>query len=202
MKKTKVLIVALLLAFCNVSYSQQKKVVDRELLQVIEKGTDELVSINIVLKSQANPSRVKALAAKSKDVRIGRELMVNGLKEHSKKNQAAILEFLQNAKNEGRVANIATHWVANAISCDATKEVIGVLAAHPDVLVVGLNKEVQVVESLESVGEGQQAVVAAAHSATPHVLQVNADDVWAQGYTGKNVVVAVLDSGTNPDHYD
>lgn len=203
MKKTKVFIVALLLAFCNVSYSQQKKVVDRDLLQVIEKGTDELVSINIVLKSQANPARVKALAAKSKDVRIGRELMVNGLKEHSKKNQTAILEYLQKAKKEGRVANIATHWVANAISCDATKEVIGALATHPDVLVVGLNKEVQVVESLEGVGEGQQAVVAAAaHSATPHVLQVNADDVWAQGYTGKNVVVAVLDSGTNPDHYD
>ena len=101
--------------------------------------------------------------------------------------------------SKGRVANIATHWVANAISCDATKEVVEALVTHPDVLVIGLNKEMQVVESFDEV---QQPVLAAAHSATPHVLQVNADDVWAQGYTGKNVVVAVLDSGTNPDHYD
>ena len=35
-----------------------------------------------------------------------------------------------------------------------------------------------------------------------HVVNVNADHVWEQGYTGKNVVVAVLDSGTNEKHHD
>ena len=201
MKKTPFLIAALML-FCGLCYAQQGGVIDRTLQAAIENGTNEMVSINIVLKSQAEPARIKALAARSRDNRAARGLMVSGLKEHSKKNQAAVLDFLQKAMNNGGVANIVTHWIANAISCDATKEVVEALAAHPDVLMVALNKEVCVVESCEPVGEAELPAVAASHSATPHILQVNADDVWVQGYTGKNVVVAVLDSGTNPDHYD
>jgi len=34
------------------------------------------------------------------------------------------------------------------------------------------------------------------------VLQVNADQVWAQGYTGAGVIVAVVDSGVNYEHAD
>ena len=40
------------------------------------------------------------------------------------------------------------------------------------------------------------------NSPWPHVAQVNAPQVWEQGYTGKNVVVAILDSGINDEHYD
>lgn len=34
------------------------------------------------------------------------------------------------------------------------------------------------------------------------MLQVNADQVWAQGYTGAGVIVAVVDSGVNYEHAD
>ncbi|MBR5593237.1 MAG: S8 family serine peptidase [Bacteroidaceae bacterium] len=144
---------------------------------------------------------MKALAARVKDDKAVRGSVVGGLKEHSARHQASVLDFLYKAAADGRVANIVTHWMANAITCDATKEVVEMLALHPDVLVIGHNKEIQVVESCEVYGD-VQPVATSSHSATPHVLQVNADDVWALGYTGKNVVVAILDSGTNPDHYD
>ena len=192
---------ALFICLCDFCYAQKVSVVDKGLRSFIESTSDEKVSVNIVLKSQPEPARMKALAARVKDDKAVRGLVVGGLKEHSARHQASVLDFLYKAAADGRVANIVTHWMANAITCDATKEVVEMLALHPDVLVIGHNKEIQVVESCEVYGD-VQPVATSSHSATPHVLQVNADDVWALGYTGKNVVVAILDSGTNPDHYD
>ena len=76
------------------------------------------------------------------------------------------------------------------------------MAIHPDVLAIGYNREVQIADGYVAGAVGHAPVSVSSHSTTPHVLQVNADDVWTLGYTGKNVVVAILDSGTNPNHYD
>ena len=198
----RVIITAFVLALCNISYAQQITAVDKDLQMAIVENASGKINVNIVLKSQPEPARVKAIGTISKDKRGARKLMLDELKEHSKKNQATVLNFLQKAEARGDVANISCHWVANVINCDVTEEVISALASHPDVLAVGQNKEIQIVESRELDSDIPTVVATSQHSATPHVLQVNADDVWEQGYTGKNVVVAILDSGTNPDHYD
>ena len=195
------LLLALFITLCDFCYAQQACTVDRGLRSFLESTSDEKVSVNIVLKSQPESARMKALAARVKGGKAGRGLVVGELKEYSTRHQASVFDFLRQAASGGHVANIVTHWMANAITCDATKEVVEALALHPDVLIIGHNKEIQVVESCEVYGD-VQPVATSSHSATPHVLQVNADDVWALGYTGKNVVVAILDSGTNPDHYD
>ena len=198
----RVIITAFILTFCNISYAQKMTAVDKELQLAFEENVSGKINVNIVLKSQPEPARVKSIVAISKDKRGARKLVLDELKEHSRKNQATVLDFLQKAEARGDVANISCHWVADVINCDATEEVVLALASHPDVLVVGQNKEVQIIESREFDSDIPTVVATSQHSATPHVLQVNADDVWEQGYTGKNVVVAILDSGTNPDHYD
>ncbi len=187
---------------CNLGFSQHSNAVDSELLQLVKESSDELIDINIVLKSQVEPMRLKALAASARDCGSRKRIVVRGLKEHSAKSQDAVLAILRSGESNGNVKDISSHWISNTISCSASKDVILGLAFHPDVLAIGQNKEYQVVESRDA--EEVQAPVAAtsSFSATPHVLQVNADDVWAQGYSGKNIVVAILDSGTNPDHYD
>ena len=162
----------------------------------------ELISVNIVLKAQSEPARVKATSNGVKDKRTARVMAVHELKAYSCDKQSALLEYLYEAEQSGLVADISCHWIANVITCNASKEVVVELASHPDVQAIGYNREVKVVNGFDAVAGMPAVGVASSHSATPHVLQVNADDVWAQGYTGKNVVVAVLDSGTNPDHYD
>lgn len=201
MKIFQVLITASLVVLCNLGYAQNNCVVDKDLQIALERDFTEKISVNIVLKSQMEPARIKRLSVRGGDKHVVRGLMVNELKEHSHKNQKAVLGLLLDAAAEERVANIKTHWVVNMITCDATKDVIEALASHSDVLVIGCNKEIQVVNNYEVADYASYRAVSP-HSATSHILQVNADDVWAQGYTGKNVVVAILDSGTNPDHYD
>ncbi len=201
MNNIKSLTVSLLLCLCPLCYAQQFGAVDKELQCELAGNPAAMTSVNIVLKSHPEPARIKAAATGAKDRRTARIMVVDELKAHSCKKQSALLEYLYEAERCGLVANISSHWIANTITCDATKEVVEALASHPDVLTVGLNKEVPIVEGYD-VAVDQPALISTSHSATPHVLQVNADDVWALGYTGKNVVVAVLDSGTNPDHYD
>ena len=201
MKIFRLLVAVSFLAFGISCPAQSNCVVDEGLQQTFEKSAGEKVGVNIVLKSQVVPERMKALAAAARDKRAAKKMVARELKEHSLKGQGAVLEYLQKAMVDGRVSNIACHWIVNVITCEATKDVVEVLASHPDVLAVGQDKEVQVVKNsvaVETVSLRQKA----AHSATPHVLQVNADEVWELGYTGKNVVVAILDSGTNPNHYD
>ena len=201
MKKIKSLAVALLLCFCPLCHAQQCLVIDRELQTVLAGDIGEMVSVNILLKSQPEPARVKAIANGVKDKRMARVMTMDELKAHSCKKQTALLECLYEARLKGLVADISCHWITNVITCNAAKEVIEALALHPDVLAIGYNKEMQIIESCDAASRAL-APLSTSHSATPHVLQVNADDVWAQGYTGKNVVVAILDSGTNLDHYD
>ena len=200
MKVFRVLVLALLFAFCGFCNAQHS-VIDEGLRTMLEKGAEGKISVNIILKSQPQPARIKALASEANGRNVTRELVVGELKEYAGKNQESVLSCLRAAASMGYVDNVSCHWVANVISCNATSNVITALAQHPDVLVIGCNKEVQVVESREMDGD-VQSLASVSHSATPHVLQVNADDVWALGYTGKNIVVAVLDSGINPDHYD
>lgn len=201
MKKIKSLAVALLLCFCPLCHAQQRMVIDRELQTVLAGDACGMISVNFVLKSQPAPARVRAAVNGAKDKRSARVMVADELKTHFSEKQSALLEYLYEAGQEGLVANVSCHWIANVITCNAAKEIVEALALHPDVLAIGHNREVQIVEGYDAASDAPVSLLTA-HSATPHVLQVNADDVWAQGYTGKNVVVAILDSGTNPDHYD
>lgn len=202
MKKFLFIVAVSFFFLCSLSYAQNENVIDDELQLTIEKTEEELISINIILKSQPEPSRMKATGDVIKDRNLQRTFVVKNLKEQSHKKQAGLLELLRDAEVRGAVSNIDCHWIANVITCDATKDVIAKLAFHPDVLAIGHNREFQIIEGWDAEEVQATATAASSYSATPHVLQVNADDVWAQGYTGKNVVVAILDSGTNPDHYD
>ena len=199
--KKQLLLFCLFVLCCDICMSQERNVVDKALLQSLEENAGELTSVNIVMKSQVASERLMASRSRAKSREDGRNMVVRELKLHSADTQEGVLSILRNAESEGNVTDIVTHWISNSISCRVSKEVIRRLSSHPDVLLIGQDRELQIIESC-AVYDASQLFAANKHSATPHVLQVNADDVWRLGYTGKNVVVAILDSGTNPDHYD
>lgn len=198
MKKLLLMFVAVLVSV-QVSLAQQTAVIDSELQQALDNESAELINVNIVLKSEADKTKLKALKKTAARRETVSGAVVGVLKKHAENSQAAVMALLVEAEKEGKASEISSHWMSNGITCNATKEVIYQMASHPDVLAIGYNKELKVVESVD---EYDVEAAANEYKATPHVIQVGADDVWSQGYTGKNVVVAVLDSGTNPDHYD
>ena len=194
-------VLALLLSlsiFCN---AQSDNIIEPELQKVLNRRNTGLVSINIVFESKIDLGELKAKIFIETDKERKRALFVNTLKEFSRKSQSAVLSYLESEEEYGRVANIKSHWITNVISCDVANDVVYELANMSGIDIIGHNAELQILQKEEATIVSE-AVAYSGNSATPHVLQINADDVWALGYTGKNVVVAVLDSGTNPNHYD
>lgn len=190
MKKNFLVLLAVLFSV-SVSFSQSIAVIEPELKTVLEKRSAELVSINIYFKSQIDRSSLGG----------DRDAVVASLKEFAMRAQGDVLNFLREEEKRGNVARIRSHWLANSINCEAAREVINVLADNPDIRIIGCSNE-QVLLSSEQRTDVSAAPARGVWNATPHILQVNADDVWNLGYTGKDVVVAVLDSGTNPEHFD
>lgn len=199
----KILSVLILLASSFCCFAQECLPIEHELLSMLESNGEEKISITIVLKSQPNSSELRAKASACRDRKMVGEVIVNELKEHSVESQATLLEFLQTEEKQGHVANIVSLWIANSVCCDATNEVIRKIASRSDIAMVGLNKDVQMLcNSSQNDMLQQLAGSVRAGSAAPHVMQVGASQVWEQGYTGKNVVVAILDSGINDEHTD
>lgn len=191
-----------LLCFSAVSYGQDKPMIEPELQCWLDGCNEDKISVTIVMKSQAEASAVRAKAAAHRDRKVQRTAVVNEFKAHSNASQMSLLSFLQAEESKGNVANIASLWISNSIACDATREVICAVASRSDVAFIGLDKEVTMIGNTNNDMLQTSSARVSANSPYPHVSQVNAPQVWEQGYTGKNVVVAILDSGINDEHCD
>ena len=122
-----------LLCLCNVCFSQNSSVVEPELQEWLESGSEDKVAVTIVLKSQVEASAVRAKAAAHRDRKLQRNVVVNEFKAHSTVSQTSLLSFLQTEEKNGNVDNIASLWISNSIACNATREVIRAVASRSDI---------------------------------------------------------------------
>ncbi|MBQ5689790.1 MAG: S8 family serine peptidase, partial [Bacteroidales bacterium] len=106
------------------------------------------------------------------------------------------MALLQDEAGNDKVVDIKAHWIVNTINCSATRDVIYKLSEQPGISVIGLNDKVKLLSNEKPTRVSQSK------SIIDNVTTVGADDVWAAGYTGKDVTVALLDSGVNSEHVD
>ena len=194
MKKICLIVIVLLIGVCD-NMAQRTNVIEQDLQQEIKLSKGELIKINILVHSD-----IEQLSTQ-KGVRLSqtkRKQAIMSQKNRIAQSQLTLMGQLNVLSKKGLVSDISSLWIANVINCNATAEAIALLSQNPEVMSIGLDKEYQIVKSTISDVDLPYIYKGAA----PHVLQVQAKDVWNLGYTGKNVVVAVLDSGTNPEHVD
>lgn len=192
----------LFLCFDTVCLSQSNYVVEPELQRIIDECHEEELSVVIVLKSQVEQSSIREKVAACRDRKVKQKTVVNELKSYSRESQASLLAFLQNEEKKGNVSDISSLWISNSITCKAKCDVVKEIASRSDVAMIGLDKELQMLCNAVEENMFQPVVAERGSSAYPHVVQVGAPKVWDLGYTGKNVVVAILDSGINDEHCD
>ena len=185
----------IVLSFCGWGFAQN--VIEPELQDVLNQKGDEMISVNIILKSQMDSEKLTACAAKATDKQVRRSIMIDELKLFSEKEQQEILSILNAEAKSNRVADIKGHWMTNYINCSTTRDVIYLLAQHPDVMMIGYNQEKYLLwdEKAEAIEETRSKTI-------ENITKVNADDVWEMGYTGEGVIVAVIDTGVNYNHVD
>ena len=189
-----------MLNMCCIAFAQEYSVIEPELELLLERGGEEKVAVTIVLKPHSDASVLKAKAAACRNRSMARNTVVNELKSNPGGLQLSLMDFLRAEEKRGNVAGITYLWIANTVCCDAVADVVYQLALRDDVLMIGCNKEVQMLCCSKE--EFIEAAANVRASNAPHLIQVRASAVWEQGYTGKNVVVAILDSGINDEHRD
>ena len=183
-----------ILSFCNLALAQST--IEPRLQEILNQKGDEMISVNIILKSQMNLNNLKTRANDLLDKETKRNVMVDELKTFIEKEQQEILSILTAEQRGSKVRNVSCHWLANYINCETTADVIYHISQHPDVYIIGYDEEKVLISNNYSERAGSL------ESITENITKVNGDDVWAMGYTGDGVVVAVIDSGVNYNHVD
>ena len=197
MKKIFVLVAGLF--FCTLFANAQNNVIDSELQNILNQKNDDYIDVNIILKSQMSTAELSSSYCKSDSKEVRRELMVNELKKYSQRTQSDVLSFINAEERNDKVIDVKSFWLTNFISCKAKRDLIYQLASHPDVAAIVYNGEMEVVS--DAIEKKSRSVQSSAEVAQ-HLTQIKADKAWELGYTGKGIIVAVLDSGVNTEHAD
>ena len=195
MKKS-ILFLLLTLFSLNLIYAQNLNAIEPELQEVLNQKGDEMISITIILKSQADVQKLQQIAAKATDRKTKRETVVNELKSFSKHTQSDIMSILDAESKSGNVDDVRCHWLVNAISCNASSDIIYRIARHADVEVIAYD------EMKYLLWDEEVKAVESTRGMTQNITHVKADEVWNLGYTGQGVTVAVIDTGVNFNHID
>ena len=178
----------------------QNNIIDNELQKILNQKGNDYIDVNIMLKAQMTSDDFAVLNCESDSKEVRRELVTNELKKFAENSQKDIMSVLQAEERSNKVTDIKNFWIANFINCKAKADVIYQLASHPDVATISYNSVMEVVSDTEETNSSDTRAITA--TIGDHLKQIKADEAWKLGYTGKDVVVAVLDSGVNTDHTD
>ena len=172
--------------------------IDNQLLdEMNRRADDDEIEVVVVMKDRYDRTLLnqKADAFTSRAER--RDFVTKELKTFAEKSQKNLVDYLENT---AKINNIESLHFANALYFSATKAVIIEIANRDDVEIIGFNKQQNLIPECK---DARPCVSTdASREITPNITQVNADQVWAQGYTGAGVIVAVVDSGVNYEHAD
>ena len=169
------------------------QVVDNQLLDELgHRSDDENIEVIVVMKARYDRDVLSQKAASVATRAERRTFVVNELKAFAKNSQKDLMDYL-----DGDAKSL---WASNSLCFSATKAQIMGIAKRNDVEIIGLSKEYNLISET---GSCKDAIPRnSGREITPNITQTNVPDVWAQGYTGAGVIVAVIDSGVNYDHQD
>ena len=160
---------------------------------------DGKIRINIILKSQSDAVELSRKADEFQTKAERRDFVVNALQMQAKESQADLLDYLNELEINGVVEEIRPLWIVNSISCYTEDTLMDEILRRDDVLAV-----YQVDEF--SLPEDENIAIPAdsddGREMAENIVKVNADQVWELGYTGEDVLVALIDTGVRLDHAD
>lgn len=161
------------------------------------RNDDEMIKVVVIMKSHYDRAEMNRRADYYVNRAERREFVVNELKAFATASQYDLRHALAEMQRNGMTTEPTVLWMANALSFEANKTAIQSLAQRNDIETIGYAIE------RNWIPDGEVARPASdTREITPNVTQVGADQVWALGYTGQGVVVAVIDTGVNYNHVD
>lgn len=161
--------------------------VDPWVLETAASGETEFL---VALKEQADLSGAAALQTQ---IAKG-NYVYQQLSQTAQRSQAPILRRLEAAGIDYRA-----YWISNLIWVRGDANILQELALLPEVAHIYANPWVQL-DLLPNQPTGETIQPSAVTALEWNIAKVNADDVWAAGFTGQGVVIGGQDTGYQLDH--
>jgi serine protease AprX len=156
------------------------------------KAAGESASFLVVLREQADVSSAEAIPDRVERIRFVYET----LKSAAEVSQRALISRLSAAGVPFR-----SHFLVNMVEVEAPPAIAGELASRPDVSSLAANPAVRAPEPPRDIAPEQNRLSAdAASTVEPNVALIGAPAVWARGFTGQGIVIAMADTGFTWDH--
>lgn len=171
----------------------------------------DLVPVAIVMAEQADVERLLPTARLLPRVER-RSFAMAELKGLANATQPRVRAFLAAAEAHGEAADVRPLWIANGIAARVTSAVLDDLLRFDEIRSILWDPPIPAGEAEDVSGDvsGQvdtsEPEDAPNQAGTPEIwwqlTYVHAPEVWALGYRGEGVVVALIDSGTDRNHSD
>ena len=190
--------------FCIIAFSfyltgMASSVIDPDLQnEMAQTNDDEKIKINILMLEQSDATALLREAEFRFNKQEQRQFVIETLKRQAEASQADLMCLLREMESNGMVKDIQPFWLVNCVNCLANKAAINDLAQRRDILTIYHCEEAQWVFEQEATPapRGNDREI------TQNLLQVNAPQVWEQGYTGTGILIALIDTGVRLDHAD
>ncbi len=194
-------------------FQKEQKGIEPDLLEVLEKSTDDdTIPVFILLSRQLifDEQRINALTKGKSKGKI-RTIITKELKDIASSQQQKLL-----ATTGKNIEVIKDLWIINSLLAKGRKKDLLNIGRSPEVLRIYLRTEKpdqiiykegskarMYIPPAKPVDPPDRYVIPANAEIPWNIKKVRADQVWNfLGYSGKGVIVAILDSGMNYRHTD
>jgi subtilisin family serine protease len=149
----------------------------------------ERVHVVALFREQVDPRAVRAAPGERRGAAI-----VRTLRATAAGSQVGTIAALHAAARGGSADSVVSLWIVNAVSFAGTPATIRAIAARPEVASVAADLAIPAPEA--------PTASDAVSAAEPNISLVGAPDLWALGFRGEGVTVAILDTGIDATHPD
>ncbi len=169
-----------------------------------EKEEEAFISVNMRFAAQYDHQFLYLESRTIPNREERRKFVVNELKAFSLQKQASLLAFLQEMEDAGKAKDVRPLWITNLVNAKVRPSVIQELMTRKDLARLDYNKTQNMLMSGqdEHLQPGFEKDNTATSNPAWNVTHIGADQVWDEGYTGEDVIVAIFDTGINYDHQD
>jgi len=162
----------------------------------------ELLRVQLILEEKAD---LGPLRQRFSDERLPTDrraqLVAQHLTAHARSTQQPVLDHIGrfSVRHPALVGEMRTLWAANVIVVEAAKRLILELAQRDDIAFIDLDGRWKV-SAIEPVKAESSVGSRAVGGTEPGVEAIGARFLWGLGYTGRNRIGMILDTGVWPDH--
>ncbi|MEZ4770131.1 MAG: S8 family serine peptidase [Caldilineales bacterium] len=161
-----------------------------EVTAALQQAEDGRAAFYVLLAEQADLTP----AYEMDDWTARGQWVVDALQTTAGASQAPLLRALQSASARGHVANVRPFWIVNTVAVYGDQQAVDLVARLPGVAQILPEVKLELPDVLV------ESPTASPQTVEWNVARINADDVWALGYTGAGMVVANLDTGVDYTH--